>query len=464
MRFFTIVLLILLGLQSAAQDNVDSTITIDSNPFFHQLISREGKIYIIAGYSEFKGISMKSPILKSLGFELLKLPGKSLFLHFLRSGKLYKLDTSPGVDSSLVFRRIDDTWNYNYNIGATLFSVGNDIYEIGGYGFWKSNGILRKFNFKDQEWDVILLNQEIFPQEAGKYGAISWIDSTERFFYVPFQRIVNDGLIDQGDGKDFVLDGYRLDINKRRWEYLGKTNKEVFNIFKNASIVFPTTSGILLCYTSRVYHIDYTSNHISVYDNPSLAQSLSRLNNSFFRYYTRDWVYWYNHNNSLYDSIFIDKRKFTLMNIPVWEKHWSSIEIAGSAFFILSLLGLIFWWRSRKQAAIMAEEQKALSSSLASHPFSETELALLLLLVEKTGKGSTANISEINYVLGIKDKNPGMQKKVRSDVINSVNEKFRLLHKGHAQIIQSIRSEADKRYFEYLINRELVADLKKLIE
>ena len=58
--------------------------------------------------------------------------------------------------------------------------------------------------------------------------------------------------------------------------------------------------------------------------------------------------------------------------------------------------------------------------------FTEGELALISLLVTKSKKNKTAVISEINYVLGIKDKNTGLQKKVRSDTINSINEKFKI--------------------------------------
>lgn len=443
---------------------MDSTITIKTHPFFSDLISREEKVCPILFNSSYNGINLKSPILASTGFELLKLRGKNLYIHFFRSGKLYKLDSLLTNQNELYFKRIDDTWNYNYNIGSNLFTVGADIYEIGGYGFWKSNGILRKFNFKDREWDVIVLNKEIFPQNMSRAGTVAWIDSAERYFYVPFQRVINDGLMDQGDAKEFILEAHRLDIAKSMWEYLGKTNAKTFELIKNASNLFSSNSGILLCYTSKIYYLDYYANRVSVIENPPLGQTLSRLNHSFVYYYNKDWIYWYNLNNARYDSIYINRAKFTPLSFPIWDRDWTSYQMAGAGFLLFISFGGLFWWWFRKSDSKKQEKDRERYTTMLSHPFNETELSLLLLLYQKTEKGLTATIADINYVLGIKDKNPGMQKKVRSDVLNSINEKFKLLNNGQGQLIQSIRSESDRRYFEYLISSELLPELQKLIK
>jgi hypothetical protein len=99
----------------------------------------------------------------------------------------------------------------------------------------------------------------------------------------------------------------------------------------------------------------------------------------------------------------------------------------------------------------------------APRPFTEVEQALLSLLLNRSENGQTANIGDINYVLGIKDKSPGMQKKVRSDVISSLNEKFAFVTHSKEPLVQSVRSEFDKRYFEYLINADFRDDLKRML-
>ena len=57
-----------------------------------------------------------------------------------------------------------------------------------------------------------------------------------------------------------------------------------------------------------------------------------------------------------------------------------------------------------------------------------------------------------------------MQKKVRSDVMNNLNEKYAFVTHQKEPLVQSIRSESDKRYFEYLINAACRETLKQLLK
>jgi hypothetical protein len=86
------------------------------------------------------------------------------------------------------------------------------------------------------------------------------------------------------------------------------------------------------------------------------------------------------------------------------------------------------------------------------------------LLLDRSKNNRTTTITEINYVLGIKDKNLGLQKKVRSDVMNSINEKFNFLQDGQTELVCNIRSQADKRFFEYYINKDNSALLEIMLK
>ena len=99
----------------------------------------------------------------------------------------------------------------------------------------------------------------------------------------------------------------------------------------------------------------------------------------------------------------------------------------------------------------------------SKHPFVATEISLLELLMAKQLQGLTVTIPEINYVLGLKDKNQGMQKKVRSDIINRINEKYSFFSQEKVSLVQNIRSETDKRFFEYHLNPEHLERLRALL-
>jgi hypothetical protein len=99
----------------------------------------------------------------------------------------------------------------------------------------------------------------------------------------------------------------------------------------------------------------------------------------------------------------------------------------------------------------------------AKHPFITAELSLLELLIVKQRENQTVTIPEINYVLGLKDKNQGMQKKVRSDIIKRINEKYCFLSQEKVSLIQNIRNETDKRFFEYHLNPDHLERLRTLL-
>ena len=87
-----------------------------------------------------------------------------------------------------------------------------------------------------------------------------------------------------------------------------------------------------------------------------------------------------------------------------------------------------------------------------------------MLLLKAHEANQHVEINAINHVLGIKDKNIGLQKKVRSDIINAVNDKYVFITQGESILIGSARKEDDKRYFEYFIVPTEVSTVKKLIQ
>jgi hypothetical protein len=73
---------------------------------------------------------------------------------------------------------------------------------------------------------------------------------------------------------------------------------------------------------------------------------------------------------------------------------------------------------------------KVLKTKTVNQAFTETEISLIQLLLNAYSAKQNVEIAEINRVLGIKDKNVGLQKKVRSDVINAINDKYIFINQG----------------------------------
>ena len=107
---------------------------------------------------------------------------------------------------------------------------------------------------------------------------------------------------------------------------------------------------------------------------------------------------------------------------------------------------------------------KMLKTDSIQQAFAGVELTLIELLIEENKKGNKVEIHQMNHVLGIKDKNIGLQKKVRSDVINSINNKYQFITQSDTLLISSVRKVDDKRFFEYFITDTEVNNIQKIIK
>lgn len=456
MIFFRVCIFLLSfwAIQSFGQEP-DSLLLVKKSQFLLDLSHRPGSFTL--NDAPLNSIAIvHAPKMMERGQQLLK-SNNQLYIHFAGGGLLYQLQEPKETDSILVFKRLDRTENDGYNFAAFLFANGDDIYNIGGYGFWKSNGTLRKFNKDDQEWDVAPLNEEIF---LPGISSIIWYDQQTAKLYAPYQQKVNAGLINKEQKSQLIKDVHVLDLKNFQWKLLGKINDKALELLQNSSVHTATNQGLLVATEDDVYLVDYQNNKISKIHNSSYAQSLTRLGNQYLRYYYQGTLYLYNTTNHQYDSLLVNQKAFVPTGIPVWEKDSIWIWMILGLAMVLFAGWLLYDYFRKKKKPIYIQEQ--IGSQIKIN-FTETERSLIKLLLEKYKEGNTATIHEINYVLGTKDKNMGMQKKVRSDVINSINEKYNYLSQDQTLLIQSFRSETDKRYFEYLIKKEQASKIEKWI-
>ena len=54
--------------------------------------------------------------------------------------------------------RIDSSFAQRNQYAGAFFSYNNQLYLLGGYGFWKTKSILTKFNFNSGNWEYIKTN------------------------------------------------------------------------------------------------------------------------------------------------------------------------------------------------------------------------------------------------------------------------------------------------------------------
>ena len=432
----------------------DSILVVKNNDFFKDLVKKTK--YIPPIYIVPNGLVTPNYVkFKSRGQLLIKTPNH-LYLTFSGGGWLYQLTNITPTD--LVFKRNDKSENFNYNFDAFYFSYKENIYNLGGYGFWKSNGTLRKFNFTDKVWDVDPLNMEIHTPSSFSH---IWFSNIESSIYIPFHQLINTGIILKPSESTLVNDCYKLNLTNNSWERLGATSSEVIGLINGTNLTTATDQGLLTNSESSIYLIDFENNQVKMQRNGSLVQSLQRLDPRFLKYYYHNKIYFSNIENGVYDSLNIPLNTLTLTNYKVWKKSYTSLLVSIASLLLIIIL--FYAWR------ILRKRKKAIPQNLvhfsthAITELSETEHNLIEMLILNSKQNKSASVTEINYILGTKNKNAGLQKKVRSDIISSINQKYRHLTLAEEPLIQSIRNESDKRYFEYFIKHEMCAEAEKLI-
>jgi hypothetical protein len=434
-------------------------ITVKNSHFLNKIIGNSKSPLVLRGPAQ-SFVQFNHPVLGIREQVLIKTPN-NFFIAISGAGRIYQQIAV--TDSLRYFKRIDDNENINYNLGAFYFSVGETVYNQGGYGFWKTNGTLRGFNFKDGEWDVFPTNIEVYNPI---FPSSSWFDASKNALYIPYQQMINSGLKGFQSAAGTIIDGVMyLDCKTWDWLQIGKVSSNYLNILKTSKIKVYNESGYFVSDGEDVYWFNFLNNSVSVNSNRALAQSINRLDNSSIHYYKDGILYSYFPITGALDTLVIDESKFVKEPAPMWGLQFDLATI-WPLWLCLFLFIVSLWYFFKvptKKEQKRATETFAIGVKKLDVSFNQTELSLIDLFIEKSFVGATATIAEINYVLGIKDKNVGMQKKVRSDVINGINDKFKYATSQDIQLILSVRSETDKRYFEYFIAKDQINEVQKLI-
>ena len=434
-------------------------ITVKNSQFLSKIVENSKSPLVLRGPAQ-SFIQFNHPVLGIREQVAIKTPN-NFFIAISGAGRIYQQIAV--TDSLLYFKRIDDNENINYNLGAFYFSIGETVYNQGGYGFWKTNGTLRGFNFKDGEWDVFPTNIEVYNPI---FPSSSWFDASKNALYIPYQQLINSGLKGFQSAAGTVIDGVMyLDCKTWDWLHIGKVRSNYLNILKSSKIKVYNESGYFVSDGEDVYWFNFLNNSVSVNSNRALAQSINRLDNSSIHYYKEGILYSYFPATGALDTLVIDESKFVKEPEPMWGLQLDLATI-WPLLLCLFLFVVSLWYFFKiptKKVQKRTTETLMLGIKKLDVSFNQTELSLIDLLIEKSLVGATATINDINYVLGIKDKNVGMQKKVRSDVINGINERFKYATSQDIQLVLSVRSETDKRYFEYFIAKDQIKEVQNLI-
>jgi len=444
--------------------------SINEQKSIYQSLTEKGFSVGYISFSNTPVVSEKDDEFKLHGHKLIKTK-KGLFVFIDGTGRLYQQSDSDTEQ----WKRIDSTIHFGYNIAAFPFSYQDKIYTLGGYGLWRINGQLRVFNNEESTWDIVKLNKEI-PLLFDERNNLLWFDHQKGFVYLGYATHRNEAVKTKEIDEtllDFTV--RKLDLNRKEWSDLGELNKPLKDKIQTVTTIAMSPWGQLVTLGDKINLIDYQHNKLLLLStNKSGYQTIFRKKSGNLFYFKDSTLYYGNIANKTLDSIVFSYSDFSNTGIPVLlpltkESRFSKYVfiLFGSIFFISCLLWLLskkyILRLFRKEQISTGNNQQVLNRPNTSKLFEVIELNLLQLIIDNTASGRLTSIEEINKVLGLLKRNPEIQKKQRSDVITSINQKYHFVYPDQPAIILKQRSSEDRRSFDYFIAFENLESIKSLL-
>jgi len=391
--------------------------------------------------------------LKASKYNLIKIIKKNKGLFFLLdgTGQIYK--ATDLKDGYLKITRIDSTKYFGNTFSSIDFIYEDTLFSFGGYGFWHNNSQLRKFDQINHEWDIVKLNTPFYAHTISEYLDLK----SSKLFYIQ-NPVTNEEY--NSDIKDYSV--ISLDLINRENRELGLMNEELIKMNDfNYYIALPSLNGTLISSNRNYYLLQYDKNLVYKLENKKIIDAIQNPfgERSQFTFEKDNKLYYCAFPDTCVKSIDISIKDFSIEPYSIYEPKSSIKKYIERIIYItiISIL-LIFtfklYFNKNKPTKKEIDDSEDISKNLDINDFSEVEKDLILALIEKSNKGSYLNIDEMNFVLGLKNKPMQIQKTVRNETINRINHKFNTLFGLETTFIIRIKSENDKRTFNYSIGNE----------
>lgn len=378
---------------------------------------------------------------------------KDLFIKIEGTGKVYQIREKK--NDSLFIKRLDSTFYFGYNNAAYSFIHNDTIMSFGGFGYWRQNGQLRYYSFKNREWDVIPLNQEIPASKECVY-----LDRNSNHLYF-LQLPYSDPVINKEYKQQFV---YKLDLANKTNILLGELSPEVYTKpsigLQYLSVELPSLGGELIALNGRdIYLFDFKNNEVYKLSNTAIEKTIFSNSNGFYidLAFERNGYLFYSRSNDLshhLDSIPISLNDFTKQDYPLYIPVKNNTYLyLGIGIAFVSIFGF-FIYRKRGKYNYNNTVQEYTLRDGSENDFKPNELDLIEKIYQISLDGKSFSVEDVNQILGLSKKSLEIQKKIRTETLNKINHRFKMKHETDEDLIERIRSEEDRRFYRYIIREE----------
>lgn len=451
-------------------------------PILKKLSSHKGTVLVYSQHREsLVDLSDLPANFSTEGYNLVK-DHSGLYVIPQGTGRMYKVDTSKG---GYQWRRIDSTYFTGYNFRSIAFSIDSIFYSFGGNGFWNTNGTLRNFNVFSKQWDATMLSENIYWTKVA--NGFFMIDTASKTLSVKALSAPSHEVLKSSNNEKIKEGLYRLNIKTGDWTRMGKMRDT------SHSVVATLPWGLLVDNSSV---LDLSSNRYFTFSKRIKSKILGIVSSDRYAYpaiatFAIDSVLYMGNQFDLYDSVVISRADLIDTGIPVYtpltppglldnvEAESFLLVVLG---FLSSFLGLMLYKAKKAQPTpaveILSPDTESSNAVAApeteKHPttfrstrilelLEERERSLLEFLLHHSADERLTSIDEINKVLGVQNRSVEIQKRMRSDMIGSINQKLQIITRDKKPVVDKQRSEFDKRSFEYFIHPAHMELVEKII-
>lgn len=402
-----------------------------------------------------KLIPQEDPHLRDYNQILVK-NSTGLYILIDGTGRVYKASGLKGQD--VVFQRIDSTHFYGYNGFAIIFSHNDSLFSFGGGGFWRKTGHLRYYNPTVHEWNIKTTNTEVPAHEV--YHYYDALSNTLSYLQVPFK--------DDATGNDYTeYLMFTLDLKTRVNTMLGLLNKNLtgFSLPGQYHVNLPFLNGSLVSInSSNQYFISINENKVYKVDNSLIPNAFYGKSDQSYPtnlFAIGDTIYYTTSLDSTYKihSFRISTKDFVEESFPLYEPvegFKGSHFILGGSVILLLAAGVFLYLKPKRTNHFATDEPEKIVIDPEEDElnFNLIELSLIQQLLEACKMNKQFSVEDINAALGLGRKSLEVQKKGRTETINRINHKFKIIYNSSNDLIERVRLKEDKRFYKYVISNE----------
>ena len=388
--------------------------------------------------TEFKERPFFRGVEDSFRFDKMEVLSDGIYFTISLGGYVWKLHN----DS---LQRIDRSFEHRMQINSTQFVHNDQIYRYGGYGFWSNRNFFTKYDPLIREWEVIPPINTVDIPEGTKDNHI---------VYNGKKVIVFGG--NKLDQKDLATnintnEVWQYDLDKMKWENLGEIQVDIHSMEENFYIMYQ--DKLILQSDPFLYVFDPFNNKVLKYRENTihkkiLGKGISKFHNGkFYLLMVANNVNMHFLETRLEDEFFGP----VIEEYPFYKKNrwpWLLMLLPAGLF---GFIGYRVYKRNKSLANSALLRNDGLVYKRVFYKLDQVQVEVLECLLSAESGVETSSLMKLienpehNYSHNMRTKNL---------VISELNYKLRTVFKIEQDLIESHKSERDKRIIIYTIDKQ----------